>query len=68
MEKSLGDTNTYLLVKKVSSSSIERKLNNIIKKFREEYISKHEMLQLRSSNSLLPKAYGLPKIHKDNNR
>jgi len=65
MEESLGDT--YVLVKKDSSSSIERKLNDIIKKwFREEYISKHEMLQLRSSDSLLLKAYGLSKSHKDN--
>jgi len=67
MEESLGDNNTYVLVKKDSLSSIERKLNDIIKKwFREEYISKHEMLQLRSSDSLLLKAYGLPKSHKDN--
>jgi len=66
-EESLGDTNTYLLVKKALSSFIERKLNNIIKKwFKEKYISKHKMLQLWSSDSLLPKAYDLPKTHKDN--
>jgi len=41
MEESLGDTNTYALVKKDPASSIERKLNDIIKKwFREEYITK----------------------------
>jgi len=47
MEESLGNTNTYVLVKKNPSSFIERKLNDIIKKwFREEYImiKKHEML------------------------
>jgi len=67
MEELLEDTITYTIVKKDPSSSIERKLNGIIKKwYAEEYISKLEMLKLRSSDSLLPKAYGLPKVHKTN--
>jgi len=67
MELLLEDTNTYSLIKKDPSISIEKKLNAMIKKwFTKEYITKREMLQLRSSDSLLPKAYGLPKLHKDN--
>jgi len=67
MEEALGDTNTYAIVKVDPSSTIEKKLNLIIKKWlKNEYISKVEMLNLRSSDSLLPKAYGLPKIHKEN--
>jgi len=63
----LDDRNTYVNVKSDPSLSIEKKLNLIIKKwFKKEYISKGEMLNLRSSDSLLPKAYGLPKIHKEN--
>jgi len=39
----------------------------MIKKwYGENYITKKEMLQLRSSGLILPKAYGLPKIHKEN--
>jgi len=67
MECLLGDINTYTLIKKDPSASIEKKLNARIKFWhKEKYISKSEMLQLRSSDSLLPKAYGLPKIHKEN--
>jgi len=65
IEVLLEDTNTYSLIKKDPSNSIEKKLNGMIKKwFAKEYITKKEMLQLRSSDSLLPKAYGLPKLHK----
>jgi len=67
MEEILKDINTYTIVNKDPSLSIERKLNYIVKKwYKEEYISKTELLRLRSSDSLLPKAYGLPKIHKKN--
>jgi len=44
MKESLNDINTYSLVKK-DPSSIERKLNDTIKKWlKERYVSKHEML------------------------
>jgi len=66
MEELLSDTKTYILIKKDPSTSIERKLNDLIKYWhKEEYIDKSEMLKLRSSDSLLPKAYGLPKIYKE---
>jgi len=65
MEDLLSDTNTYTLVKKDPSTSIEKKLNDLIKYwYKKEYITKSIMLQLRSSDSLLPKAYGLPKIQR----
>jgi len=67
MEVLLSDINTYTLIKKDPSTSIEKKLNDLIKYwYNKEYINKSEMLKLRSSDSLLPKAYGLPKIHKEN--
>jgi len=67
MEVALQDTNTYMIVKKDPSTTVEKKLNEIIKKwYSENYITKKEMLKLRSSDSVLPKAYGLPKIHKEN--
>jgi len=55
----LNDINTYAIVKKDPSLSIEKKWNG------EKYIFK-TLLRLRSSNSLLPKTYNLPKIHKKN--
>jgi len=67
MEELLSDTNTYTLIKKDPSRSIEKNLNVLIKYwYKEKYINKSKMLKLRSSDSLLPKAYSLPKIHKVN--
>jgi len=58
MEEALGDTNTYAPVKNDPSSSIEEKLNEMIKKwFKDDYISKLEMQKLRSSDSLFSKAW-----------
>ncbi|XP_024885623.1 uncharacterized protein LOC112463443, partial [Temnothorax curvispinosus] len=46
---------------------MERELNALIKKWiQKEYISKKQYFFLHSSDSTLPKAYGLPKIHKKN--
>jgi len=67
MEELLNDTTTYTLIKKDPSTFIERKLNDLLKGwYNKDYINKFELLKLRSSDSLFPKAYGLPKIHKIN--
>jgi len=64
----LKDTNTYMMVKKNPIKSMERDLNNFLKVWLQKgYINKQQFFKLRSSDSLLPKAYGLPKIHKKNN-
>jgi len=66
MEDAL-DINTYIIVKKDPSIAMEKKLNEMIKKwYKENYIIKKEILQLRSSDLILPKAYSLSKIHKEN--
>jgi len=45
--------------------NIEKNLNDILKKwFKNNYITKQTYFSLFSSDSVLPKAYGLPKIHK----
>jgi len=68
MEELLGDIESYTVIPKNPTHSIEKNLNDILKKWlHRKFISKKEFLYLRSSNSLLPKAYGLPKIHKINN-
>jgi len=67
MEELLSDHETYLIIKKNPTSSIERNLNATLKKWLHHgFITKNEFLYLRSSDSLLPKAYGLPKTHKVN--
>jgi len=67
VEELLNDQNTYTIVKKNPIKSIENNLNNMVKKWlQKEFISKQQFAKLRSSDSILPRAYGLPKIHKIN--
>jgi len=67
MEELLNDQNTYTIVTKNPIKSIENNLNNMVKKWlQKEFISKQQFAKLRSSDSVLPRAYGLPKIHKTN--
>jgi len=67
VEELLKDVNTYTVIKKNLVTSIENNLNVILKKWlHNEYITKSQYFKLRSINSNLPKAYGLPKVHKTN--
>jgi len=67
IEDLLNDTNTYTITKKNPIKSIETNLNNLFKNWlHKSFISKQQFYKLRSSDSLLPKAYGLPKVHKIN--
>jgi len=65
IEIMLQDQDTYIPIKKNPIKSIEKSLNNTLKKwFQNNYITKQTYFKLFSSDSDLPKAYGLPKIHK----
>jgi len=67
IEELLNDKNTYEIVKKNPIVNTERKLNSMIKKwFQLNFISKQSYFSMHSTDSTLPKAYGLPKIHKTN--
>jgi len=67
MEDVLKDDNTYTVVKRSPAKTIEDNLNSRLKKwFQKEFISKQQFFKLRSSDANLPKAYGLPKVHKNN--
>ncbi|XP_018361330.1 PREDICTED: uncharacterized protein LOC108760048, partial [Trachymyrmex cornetzi] len=62
----LSDSETYAVVRKNPSSIIEKNLNDMLKKWhKKDYINDRELWRLRSSDALLPKAYALPKIHKE---
>jgi len=67
IEELLSDRNTYIVEKKNSALSIERKVNSLLKNWlQKDYISKKTYFSLHSSDSILPKVYRLPKIHKVN--
>ena len=67
MEATLNDISTYNTVKNNPSSKLERNLDNILKNWlQNDYIDKRKFHTLRASECPLPKAYGLPKIHKNN--
>jgi len=58
VEELLSDKGTYEVIKRNPALSIERNLNETLKKWlRLEYISKKEYFHLYSSDSNLPKVY-----------
>lgn len=63
----LKDTNTYALVDKDPTHKIEKDLRDILNKWSSKgFIESHTKRSLTSYDSLLPRAYGIPKIHKQN--
>lgn len=65
VETILNDKNTYFPIKKNPIKKIEYALNSLLKTWEtKEYISRSMALRLKSSAGHIPRAYGLPKIHK----
>jgi len=63
----LSDNNTYMKVKKDPTKRIIDNLRRILTAWKNsEYISISTHKTLISSDGLLPRAYGLPKVHKEN--
>jgi len=63
----LIDPLTYEVIQKNPIKNLELKLNNILKRWVSlGFISKKELFALRNIDCSLPKAYGLPKLHKEN--
>jgi len=62
------DSNTYTLLKRNPVNKLFFDLKEILKRWlNHKYISVHTQFEttiLNSSNAILPRAYGLPKIHK----
>lgn len=68
IEDMLKDESIYTIIKKNPATKIEKNLNNMLKKWKDkEFITGRDYYIMRSSDSILPKAYGLPKIHKEGN-
>ena len=67
MEIMFKDNKTYKKISKCSTSVIQRKLNNLASRWENRgLIDKKKYNSLRSNNGIPAKAYGLPKIHKEN--
>jgi len=61
----LQDTNTYIKIKKDPTRGMINDLRGLLTRWRNsEYISASKYKSLYCSDGILPRAYGLPKIHK----
>jgi len=66
MEKIFSDTNTYTVLQRNSINKLIGELKKTLKRwFQSKFISDKKYLQLNSRNAILPRTYGLPKIHKN---
>ncbi|XP_020299258.1 uncharacterized protein LOC109863413, partial [Pseudomyrmex gracilis] len=62
----LSDKDTYLTIDHNPIQKIEKQLKDILNRWHNKgFIDKHIKFQLNSSDGLLPRAYGIPKIHKE---
>lgn len=65
MKALLSDIETYMLIDKDPLLQIKNDLQSLLKRWlNKNYISKSMYLHLNATDFNLPRAYGLPKIHK----
>lgn len=68
MEDLLGDKNTYEIVKKDHTKKLTNDLHSLLSRWKNRnYITEQTYKWLNTTDGVLPRAYGLPKIHKPNN-
>jgi len=61
----LRDTNTYIITKRDPLNNMISDLRNLLTRWKNfSYISTNKYKALYRSEGILPRAYGLPKIHK----
>ena len=67
MREQLNDTNTYICVDKDPTKKLISELHALISDWKKlDYISEGTYKSLNRTYGVLPRAYGLPKIHKSN--
>ena len=67
MNAMLGDTETYPMIKRDPTRKITTSLRELLTRWKtREYISPATYRMLYCSDGVLPRAYGLPKVHKEN--
>ena len=68
MEEILLDTNTYVIVNKDPSRKLTQDLRTLLVRWRRDrFIDEQTYRRLLTTDGVIPKAYGLTKIHKDGN-
>jgi hypothetical protein len=61
----LSDSDTYKILKKDPLNRITNKFSDLIKSWRDgKLIDEYTYILLRCTNGILPRCYGLPKVHK----
>ena len=64
----LQDVNTYLVRPKDTTTKIQNKVNSLVKKWEKNKLINNLLAKdLKSSNAVPSRFYGLPKIHKEGN-
>ncbi|XP_011859234.1 PREDICTED: uncharacterized protein LOC105556743, partial [Vollenhovia emeryi] len=67
MNDMLGDSETYSLVQRDPTNKILKNLTSLLTRWRDKnFISQGQYRNMYASDGVLPRAYGLPKIHKPN--
>jgi len=65
MTEIFSDANTYCIVKKDPSRKLSNQLRSVLSGWlKNEYIDLHTYRKLMVTDGMLPRAYGLPKLHK----
>jgi len=65
MTEIFSDANTYTIVKKDPIKKLSNQLRNVLSVWlKNKYIDLHSYRKLLVTDGLLPRAYGLPKLHK----
>ena len=68
MEELFSDKSTYKIIKRNPLRNLQEKVKNILQSLNEQkfLIHNYHNNKLSQSNTMLAKAYGLPKVHKPN--
>ena len=68
MEEILSDTNTYAIVNKDPSKKLTQDLRTLLVRWKRDlFIDERTYRRLLTTDDVIPRAYGLTKIHKDGN-
>ncbi|XP_067216923.1 reticulocyte-binding protein homolog 1 isoform X1 [Linepithema humile] len=68
MEKILDDKNTYNTIQKDPTNKLTTNLRNVLTRWKnQKYIDEKTYRCLLETDGVLPRAYGVPKIHKEGN-
>ncbi|KYN28656.1 hypothetical protein ALC57_01909 [Trachymyrmex cornetzi] len=66
MNELLADQSTYMVVSKDPTNKITTKIRSLLTKWKQKsYIDEYTYKKLHVSDGVLPRCYGLPKIHKE---